>query len=125
MLSANRMLGSFCVSTTRKDRVAPIPPSMHRVIVNHSPDSPAQAGEGNRAAPPPKSVMRAALIGCHKAAGDSALLRLHEWLARRYHRHGRGGADHGVLASPGDPDRQVAGHGGAFADRHRGLHDWD
>src|ERR1700722_1771918 len=38
---------SFCVSTTRKDRFASVRPSMHRDIVNHSPDSPAQErGEG-------------------------------------------------------------------------------
>src|ERR1700722_3000675 len=39
---------SFCVSTTRKDRFASVRPSMHRDIVNHSPDSPAQErGEGD------------------------------------------------------------------------------
>jgi NitT/TauT family transport system substrate-binding protein len=38
------MLGSFCASTLSKHRVAPIPPSMLRVIVNHSPDSPAGYG---------------------------------------------------------------------------------
>src|ERR1700722_740303 len=38
---------SFCVSTTRKDRFASVRPSMHRDIVNHSPDSPALLrGEG-------------------------------------------------------------------------------
>src|ERR1700724_1624510 len=42
MLSANRMLGPFCVSTTRKDRFASARPSMHCDIVNHSPDSPAR-----------------------------------------------------------------------------------
>src|SRR5580692_8675485 len=36
---------SFCVSTTRKDRFALVSPSMHRDIVNHSPDSPAASGE--------------------------------------------------------------------------------
>jgi len=41
MLSANRMLGPFCVSTTSKDRFASARPSMHRDTVNHSPDSPA------------------------------------------------------------------------------------
>jgi hypothetical protein len=44
------MLGSFCASTLSKYRVAPIPPSMLRVIVNHSPDSPARAGRGSRVA---------------------------------------------------------------------------
>jgi hypothetical protein len=40
------MLGSFCVSTTRKYRFASVRPSMHRDIVNHSPDSPALRGGG-------------------------------------------------------------------------------
>src|SRR6202035_2316351 len=35
---------SFCVSTTRNDRFALVSPSMHRDIVNHSPDSPAKSG---------------------------------------------------------------------------------
>src|SRR4030081_3231033 len=42
MLSANRMLGSFCVSTTRKNRFASARPSMHCDMVNHSPDSPTR-----------------------------------------------------------------------------------
>src|SRR2546429_4283298 len=42
MLLANRMLGPFCVSTTRKDRFASARPSMHCDTVTHSPDSPAR-----------------------------------------------------------------------------------
>src|SRR5438105_12521702 len=41
MLLANRMLGPFCVSTTRKDRFASARPSMNCDTVTHSPDSPA------------------------------------------------------------------------------------
>src|SRR5664279_1827621 len=71
MLSVNRMLGSFCVSTTRKYRFASVRPSMHRDIVNHSPDTPAQAREREL------SVLAASSEGNHLRARQLTCLFTH------------------------------------------------